>query len=309
MTQQKTPKTMIEAVRRFADPQVAHDFFVQRRWPNGAACPIEGCGSMAVAYMPKRRRFYCNDCKGQFTAKVGTIFEDSPIGFDKWLPAFWLLASNRNGISSHELSRALEVTQKTAWFMLHRIREAMADKSFTKLRGPVEVDETFVGPRVRAIRRPDGSLKRPAPNQDKVTIMGIVERKGKAKAFVVPSKRRETLADHLRAWIECDSVVYTDAAASYKGINDKYIHHVINHAIEYVNGHIHTNNVEGFWSVFKRTIRGTYVAPRPEHLQRYVEEQVFRFNQRHAQDGARFAVAARMADGKRLTYKALTSKS
>jgi len=145
MPKQEIPRSMLEAVQQFSDPQAAHDFFVQIRFPNGVACPRMGCGSDAVAYMPKHRRWYCNDCKRQFSAKVGTIFEDSPIGLDKWLPAIWLIASNRNGISSHELARALKVTQKSAWFMLHRIREAMADPGFIKLMGPVEADETYVG--------------------------------------------------------------------------------------------------------------------------------------------------------------------
>ena len=159
---------MLEAVRRFADPRVAHDFFVQYRWPTQVACPLD-CGSIAVAYMPKRRRWYCRDCKGQFTAKTRTIFEDSPIGFDKWLPAIWLIASNRNGISSHELARALEVTQKTAWFMLHRIREAMTDPMFAKLSGPVEADKTYIDgkPRRSSIGRQTLSSKK-APDGRKV---------------------------------------------------------------------------------------------------------------------------------------------
>ena len=136
---------MLEAARQFADPQTAHDFFVQMRWPNGAACPRTGCGNADVVYMPKQRRWYCRECKGQFTAKTGTIFEDSPIGFDKWLPAIWLIASNRNGISSYEIARGVKVTQKTAWFMLHRIREAMQDDTFSMFTGTVEVDEAYIG--------------------------------------------------------------------------------------------------------------------------------------------------------------------
>ncbi len=146
---QTIPTTMLQAVRQFADPQVAHDFFVQIRWPNGVACPRMGCGSAAVAFMPKVRRWYCNECKKQFSAKIGTIFEDSPIGLDKWLPAMWLIASNRNGISSYEIARALEVTQKSAWFMLHRIREAMQDDTFSMLTGTVEVDEAYIGGRFK----------------------------------------------------------------------------------------------------------------------------------------------------------------
>jgi transposase-like protein len=301
---------MLQAVRQFADPQVAHDFFTQIRFPNGVACPRMGCGSAAVAYMPKVRRWYCNDCKKQSSVKVGTIFEDSPIGLDKWLPAIWLLASNRNGTSSYELARALDVTQKTAWFMLHRIREAMKDKTFTKLAGPVESDETYVGAKQRSgLRLGDHhGRKSRGPAYGKQIVQGIVERKGDVRAFVIPSIKRATLTDKIREHVQPGATVYTDALASYASISDEYVHHVINHAVEYVRGHVHTNNIEGFWSVFKRTLKGTYVAPRPEHLQRYVEEQVYRFNRRNEEDGTRFAKAVKKADGKRITYKALIGK-
>jgi transposase-like protein len=198
MDKQPVPETMIQAVAQFADPQIAHDFFVQIRWPHGPACPRLGCGSMDVAFLANQNRWYCRACKKQSSVKVGTIFEDSPISLSKWLPAIWLLASNRNGISSCEVARALNVTQKTAWFMLHRIRTAMADQSFEKFQGPVEADETYVGGKTTALRQPDGSLKRFGPNKDKVTVMGIVERKGRIKAFVIPSTRKETLADWKR---------------------------------------------------------------------------------------------------------------
>jgi transposase-like protein len=173
------------------------------------------------------------------------------------------------------IARGLQVTQRTAWFMLHRIRAAMVDQSFEKFRGPVEADETYVGGKTTALRQPDGSLKRFGPNKDKTTVMGILERKGRVRAFVIPSTRRQTLADRLRENVEAGSVVYTDAAAAYTSIKKDYTHYIINHPHEYVRGHIHTNSIEGFWSVFKRTIRGTYIAPRPKHLQAYVEEQVY----------------------------------
>lgn len=313
MDQQTTPQTMLQAVRQFADPQVAHDFFVGIRFPNGVACPRDGCGSGSVAWLKNVRRWYCNDCKKQFSAKVGTIFEDSPIGLDKWLPAIWLIASNRNGISSHELGRALHVTQRTAWFMLHRIREAMTDESFIKLMGPVEADEAYFGGR---LRRPNVGSKKmntphPGPQIGKTAVFGIVQRreKGKVRAFVVPSTQGPTLQKKIRENVLKGAVLYTDASKSYEKLDRHYIHHVINHAEEYVRGHIHTNNIEAFWSLLKRNLRGTQVHVAPEHLQRYVEEAVFRFNRRKENDGPRFAQAAKMVDGKRLTYKALTSKS
>lgn len=310
------PETMIEAVRQFAGPQAAHDFFVAMRWPNGVACPLN-CGSVRVAYMPKRRRWYCNDCKGQFTAKVGTIFEDSPIGFDKWLPAFWLIASNRNGISSCEVARALHVTQKTAWFMLHRIREAMRDETFERLTGEVEIDETYVGGKIRNRHRIHARAPKPRSMgpMGKTPVLGMIERKrnerkGRVRAMVVPSVRKRTLLPKVIEHIDPGAKVLTDSLHSYRHLDEYFAsHEFVNHAIEYVRGHVHTNSIEAFWSVLKRALKGTYVAPRPQHLQRYVEEEVFRFNERENTDGPRFAKATKGAEGKRLTYKALIAKS
>jgi transposase-like protein len=313
MDKHPVPQTMIEAVRQFADPQVAHDFFTQMRWPNGVACPRMDCGSAAVTYLAKYRRWNCNECHRQFTAKVGTIFEDSPIGLDKWLPAFWLIASNRNGISSHELGRALRVTQKTAWFMLHRIREAMqADDAFEPLRGTVEVDETYVGGRWKnKSLRVRKALGREGQARDaKTAVFGMVERKGRVRAWVVPDTQHKTLLPKLRASIDQDATVYTDAASIYTHINEYFLRHAsVNHSIEeYVRGNVHTNNIECFWSVLKRTIGGTYIHVNPRHLDRYLAEQVFRFDERENADGPRFAKATKGADGKRLTYKALIAK-
>jgi len=311
MDKQPIPDTLIEAVRQFSDPKVAHDFFAQIRFPYGVACPRMGCGSARVAFLEKQMRWYCNECKRQFSVKVGTIFEDSPIPLTKWLPAIWLIASNRNGISSYEIARGLKVTQKTAWFMLHRIREAMRDESFEKFGAlPIEVDETFVGGKVKSPKNAAGRAVRTGrgPNFGKTTVMGMVERKGKVRAFVVPSNRRYTLSDKIYEHIAQGATVYTDGLASYSRLNRDYVHHVIDHATEYVRGHIHTNNIEGFWSVLKRTLKGTYIAPRPKHLQSYVEEQVFRFNERTEKDGPRFAKAVKRTDGKRLTYQSLINK-
>jgi len=310
--EQPIPETMIEAVRQFADPGQAHDFFVQLRWPDGVGCPLS-CGSVAVTYMPKRRRWYCRDCKGQFTAKSRTVFEDSPIGFDKWLPAFWLLASNRNGISSHELGRALKVTQRTAWFMLQRIRLAMESDAFDMLTGEVEVDEAYIGGKWKnkplKVRR---ALGRDAWQRDgKTTVFGMVERKGRVRAWKVPNTQQNTLLPKLRASIDQDATVYTDSASLYTHINEFFLHHsTVNHELhEYVRGNVHTNNIECFWAVLKRTIGGTYTHVNPRHLDRYLAEQVFRFDERSNDDGPRFAKAVTGADGRRLTWKLLTDKS
>jgi len=310
------PETMLEAVRYFADPQVAQDFFVSVRWPHGVACPRMGCGSAEVAYLAKVRRWYCNECKRQFSAKVGTIFEDSPIGLDKWLPALWLLASNKNGISSHELARALGVTQKTAWFMLHRIRHSMKDDSTEILTGDVEADETYIGGKVkhnkklRAYTRATGEQFIGKYAGDKTPIFGVMQRGGRAKAWVVPDTKHKTLLPKLYESVHHGATLHTDSASIYKVTGEEYfnIHQVVNHAIEYVRGNAHINNMECFWSVLKRTLGGTYIHAHPRHLERYLDEQLFRFNERENDDGPRFAKAAKGADGKRLTYKTLTAK-
>ena len=219
---QPIPETMLQAVRQFADPQIAHDFFVQIRFPNGVACPRQGCGSARVAYLAKHRRWYCNECKRQFSAKVGTIFEDSPIGLDKWLPAVWLIASNRNGISSYEIARGLEVTQKTAWFMLHRIREAMQDRRRSRiLTGTVEVDEAYIGgkhhnkslKKRRALReRREARGITQNVFDEKTAVFGMVERGGRVRAWKVPDVKHATLLPKMRESIHHDATVYTDAA-------------------------------------------------------------------------------------------------
>jgi len=311
MDKQPIPETMLEAARQFADPEAAHDFWVSMRWPNGVACPL-GCGSVRVAYMPKRRRWYCNDCKGQFTAKVGTVFEDSPIGFDKWLPAIWLIASNRNGVSSHELGRALRVTQRTAWFMLHRIREAMQSDSYeTPLSGTVEADETYIGGKWE--NKPKSKRKfrtNVAKWASKTPVFGIVERGGRVRAWKVPDTTKRTLLPKLQKSIRDDATVYTDAAEVYRHIDEYFLtHSYVNHSMEeYVRGNVHTNNIECFWSVLKRTIGGTYTHVNPRHLDRYLAEQVFRFDECKNTDGPRFVKATQGADGKRLTYKRLIAK-
>jgi hypothetical protein len=232
------------------------------------------------------------------------------------LPAVWLIASNRNGISSYEIARALKVTQKTAWFMLHRIREAMADHSGDKLEGPVEADETFVGGDMRkmnAKRRSKIDTTKRRWGKHHTTIFGMVERntperKGRARAFVVPFVSNQELQGGIRKHVESGAEVHTDGFPAYRGLNRDYVHQVIDHAYEYVRGNVHTNSIESFFSVLKRTIKGTYIAPRPQHLQRYIEEQVFRFNARDEKDGPRFAKATKGVEGKRLTYKVLTAK-
>lgn len=290
------PTTLAEAITYFSDLDRAHDFMMNLRFPNGTACPRYGCGSADVGYVQTRRLIQCRDCKKQSSLKVGTIFEDSPIGFDKWLPAMWMIGGDRNGISSHELGRAVGVTQKTAWFMLHRIRLAMKNKSIEKpFTGEVEADETFVGGKARLTWNRYGTRRVQAhgPATDKAVVFGIAQRgqPSQVRAMVVPNYKKSTLAPILLANVKEGSTLYTDALRSYRGLEPRFVHAFVDHMIEYVNGRVHTNTIENFWSCLKRTIHGTYICPKTFHMEAYVDEQAWRFNNRELRDGARLNVA------------------
>ena len=237
--------------------------------------------------------------------------EESPLGLDKWMPAIWLLSSNRNGISSWELHRALGITQKSAWFMLQRIRLAMQDEQHGgKLGGPgaeIEADESFIGGKVRNMHKDRKMRAQKAGGQkgDKTIVMGILERGGVVRTKVLDNRKKHAVQTELRKHVEADSTVYTDALQSYSDMPD-YQHQVIDHALEYVRGNVHTNGLENFWSCLKRTIGGTYVSVEPFHLFRYLDEQAFRFNNRLPMgDEDRFSYLVRKIVGKRLTYAQL----
>lgn len=304
------PNTLIEAIRYFADPDICLSFMVGLRWPHGVTCPR--CACLDHSFLSTRKLWKCKGCQKQFSVKLGTIFEDSPIGLDKWLPALWMVANCKNGISSYEAARALGVTQKTAWFMLHRIRLAMQTESFGKIGGEVEVDETFIGGRGHNMHRSKrAKFKGARGHIGKVAVMGLLERHGEdghsaARTKIVPNIRRQTLSPAVREHVAPGAEVFTDALASYTGLEADYIHQVIDHAESYAKGKIHTNGLENFWSLLKRAIKGTYVSVEPFHLFRYLDEQTFRFNSRKLEDGERFTRTAARTIGKRLTYGALT---
>ena len=308
------PKTLQQAIVHFADLDNCLKFMVRLRWADGVECPT--CGRKDVVFLENQRKWQCKSVHHhrQFSAKVGTIFEDSPIGLDKWLAALWLIANCKNGISSYEVGRALGVTQKTAWFMLHRIRLAMQTKSFLKIGGPgseVEVDETFIGGKARNMhvdvreRRITGT-----GGKDKTVVMGMLERGGEVRLTVVPNRRKRAIQQQVRNDIAAGSALYSDALQSYDGLSQDYAHRVIDHAEKYVDGQVHTNGLENFWSLLKRGIRGTYVSIEPFHLFRYLDEQAFRYNNRKKpmDDGARFEKLASHVLDKRLTYAELTGK-
>ena len=309
-TQAQYPKTLIDAVTFFANEDTACQHISDLRWPEGVTCPT--CGGKNLGTIPKRRRWYCKDCpkKPQFSVKTGTVMEDSPIPVGKWLVVMWLECNAKNSISSYEIHRAIGVTQKSAWFMLHRVRLAMQDTTDAKLSGTVEADETFIGGKARNMH----AGKRKAKGRGavgKAIVMGLLERHGgedeasKVKAFVVKNTQRATLQPVIKDNVEAGSNVYTDALASYAGLEPEYVHEFVDHAECYAKGAVHTNGLENFWSLFKRCIKGTHVSVEPFHLFRYVDSEAFRFNTRKLTDGERFKEVAKGIAGKRLTHKAL----
>lgn len=304
-----TPSSLLAAVRYFADLRVCNEYMRGIKWPGGQ--PIcHNCGSVSVYELSTRPVLKCRDCKKQFSYKVGTIFEDSPLGLDKWFPAVWAIANAKNGISSHELGRAVGVTQKTAWFMLHRIREAMSTGTFRKLAGTVESDETFVGGEAKNMHAHIREKKiRGRGAVGKRVVHGMLERGGEVRAKVVESTERTELQPQLLMNVEKAATIYTDAHAGYRGLDQYFFaHEAIDHATEYVRGLVHTNGMENFWCLFKRCLRGTWTAVAPFHLQRYVDEEVHRYNHRKTDDAARFANVMGQVAGKRLTWRLLTAQ-
>jgi transposase-like protein len=308
------PRGLQQAIIYFADIDNCILFLSELRWPNGVSCPK--CEGKELSYLTTRRLWKCKACKKQFSVKVGTIMEDSAIGLDKWLAAMWMIANMKNGVSSYEMAKSLLITQKSAWFMMHRIRLAMQTGTFMKLSGQVEADETFIGGKARNMHR-SALAKRVAKfatphtgrnqNIGKVAVMGLLERHGEVRTRVIGNTKRATLHKAVHNFVEPGSEVFTDALRSYYGLEANYIHQMIDHAERYVDGQIHTNGIENFWSLLKRSLKGTYVSVMPFHLFRYLDEQTFRFNSRKGTDAERFVKAAGAISGKRLTYAKLTS--
>src|SRR5450759_5209298 len=254
----KQPKTLQEAVIFFADPDNCLAYVAGKRWRDGVVCPT--CGRDDVSYLENQRKWQCKSQhpKRQFSAKVGTIFEDSPLPLEKWLPVVWMVVNCKNGISSYEVARAIGVTQKSAWFMLHRIRLAMQENGSPKLGGgnsgnPVEIDETFVGGKA-------GNMHRNRRNRmttigkytAKTAVMGMLERGGKVKACVIPERKTRIIQPIVRESVAKGSEIHTDEFIGYLGLSDDYTHEVINHLEGYVRGHVSTNGIENFWSLLKR---------------------------------------------------------
>ncbi len=322
----KEPESLQEAIVYFSNPDNCIDYLVARRWPSGkVTCPT--CGSDTVKYRAHRRTWTCSKhhAKREFSIKVGTVMEDSAIPLEKWLTATWLVTNCKNGISSYEIARDVKVTQKSAWFMLHRIRLLMQNEAVGQMgsgSGPVEVDETFIGGRLANMHKSKrvkmAEIKGRALKGDhmnKTIVMGLLDRDlREVRAKVIPNVRRDTLQSEILREVCRDSKVYTDEWIGYNALKENFVHDVVNHVENYVNGQVHTNGIENFWSLLKRTLKGTYVAVEPFHLQRYIDEQVFRFNNRSTKDNPlndadRFDSVIRNLFGKRLTFAALTGKT
>ena len=307
----ESPDTLRDAIIWFSVFEHCRQFMIELRWSDTKVkCPR--CGSENILYVAKERvwKCYAKHDHAKFSLKTGTIFEDSPIALEKWLPAAWLLINCKNGISSYELSRGLKVTQKTAWFMLHRIRLAMQDAGFNKLGGEVEVDETFIGGKARNMHKDKRArVITGTGGKDKEIAMGMVERGGKVRVFHVDNRRKKALQENIREHVEAGAAIFSDELKSYDGLETDYQHAVINHAVEYVNGNVHTNTMENFWSLLKRGLHGTYISVEPFHLFRYLDEQAFRYNNRTATDAERFTTVMKRIVGRRLTYNQLIGKT
>jgi transposase-like protein len=325
------PKTFQEAILYFADRNRCIDYLALRRWKDGApVCPV--CGRTDAKFLATQGRWQCKAVHHhrQFSVKVGTVMEDSAIPLEKWLPAIWAIVNDKNGISSWELHRALGVTQKSAWFMLHRIRLGMSlqRKGFGSAARPkmgdggeggtaVEVDETFIGGQKKNMHK-DKKVRYEARGgaSGKTIVQGMLDRNlREVRAKVVPDVRRETLQSEILKNVKYGTTVYTDEAVAYEqGMQWRFVHDVVNHSQTYVKGQVHTQGIENFWSLLKRTLRGTYVAVEPYHLDRYLDEQIFRYNNRATKenpltDADRFSLALRQIANKRLTYAELTGKT
>jgi len=304
------PKTLQEAIQHYADFENCKAIMVELRWPDGKVkCPT--CGSEKVTWLANARLWKCygQHDRPKFSLKTGTVFEDSPLGLDKWLAGLWLLVNCKNGISSYEVGRDLGISQKSTWHLLHRLRFAIHKGSINKLSGQIEADETFIGGKARNMHATKRAEKITGTGgKDKTIVMGILERKGEVRASVIDTRKKKDVQKHVREHVLAGSAIFTDALKSYEGL-DEFQHEVIDHAIAYVDGEIHTNGLENFWSLLKRGLKGTYISVEPFHLFRYVDEQVFRYNNRKVLDDyGRFRLALSQIVGKRLTWDHLTGK-
>ena len=304
MIKQRHFDSLIQLMSAIPDEQAAIDHFTAIRWKDGAFCPL--CGSTRVYHFSDSRTHKCGDCRKRFSIKVGTIFEDSKIGMRHWMMAVWLITSHKKGIASTQLAKDIGVTQKTAWFMLHRLRHAAQTQSFNRpLSGEVEADETFIGGKEKNKHR----WQRTGGKQGgagKAAVLGILERDGELRTGLTPTLSARNVQSAVRENVEPGSLILTDEHPSFRGLSRDFIHHTVNHSAgEYVRKfYIHTNGIESVWALFKRQIVGTHHYLSRKHLNRYLGEMTWRFNARESGEGERVNALLAQTAG-RLTYKAL----
>lgn len=294
---------LLELITQFSDEQKCQKYLEEARWNGQIVCPH--CKNDEKIYKFKNGKLYkCGKCRKQFSVRVGTIFEDSQLSLKKWFMAIYLITAHKKGISSLQLSKDIGVTQKTAWFMLHRIRHAIKAKSFDKplLSNIVEVDETYVGGKHHG--------KRGRGSENKTPVMGIVERHGKIRTKKLDNVKKATLQNEILKNVDKEAVVMTDDWLGYNGLSKLFEHYVINHSkdVFVVDGIIHTNTIDGYWSLFKRGLLGIYHSISKKHLDRYCDEFEFRYNTRGNKDVERFASVFQMCNNKRIQYKQLIAK-
>lgn len=306
-----TENLMVLAQEALGNEDKAVELMTRLRWPNGVCCPRCGCldpyrlTPKAQGTRPARKGLYkCSGCKKQFSVTTGSVFEASHLPLSKWLMAIHLMSASKKGMSAHQLHRMIGCTYRAAWFAMHRLRYAMATNAdlFSKLMGTVEVDETYIGGKQKG---PFATARR---YKNKTAVMALVERKGRVRAFPLESQHGNKMQDAVRANVHWSADMMSDDHRGYQALNMGFkSHNTIKHSLgEYVRGNVHTNTVEGFFSLLKRGIVGTFHHVSKGHLHRYCDEFAFRYNTRTAlgyTDGARAAALVLGAEGKRLTYE------
>jgi transposase-like protein len=322
MAAEKPKSPILTAMREAAKTETgAVEFFEGWRWPNLPACPL--CGSTSVYQMRDRatgdrnkdHRWRCRDCKKMYSVRTGTVLEESRLPVRVWLHAFWRAVASKKGVSALQISRECEITYKSALFLMHRIREAMREEiGGDKLTGVVEADETYVGGKPRGRNRVKGAGPTVKESGRKLTgrgtlkapVVAMVERGGRVRARHITAVTSKNLQDAVREWVHSDATIYTDQEVGYHGLwrtfGDR--HQTVNHSErEYARGPVHTNTIEGFFSLLKRGVYGTFHSVSKHHLDRYLAEFAFRYNTRAMDDGMRLITAIRGAEGKRLVYR------
>ena len=297
-----TSKITYQTVMRWTDED-CRSYLKKMRWPDGVVCPK--CGTTEPYRITRKTKtknvvqtlFKCRKCRKQFTATVGTIFEDSHIPIHQWLSAIQFLCASKKGMSAHQLHRMLNITYKSAWFMAHRIRYAMTQSPvIDKLHGIVEADETYIGGKHHG--------KRGRGSENKTPVFALVERNGRVRTFKTKRVTAKNLSEKIRENVDREATIMTDEFLAYRNLGKEFTHYTVRHgAGEYVNGNAHTNTAEGFFSILKRGINGVYHHVSEQHLDRYLAEFGFRYDNRKVEDAVRVSIALGQIEGKRLTYK------